>query len=476
MEDNMELNEISKQFFKAILDNNYIGISIIDRDGKIIFRNKGVEEITKIKNANVIGKHFSTIPGKGELLKVLETGIPTFGAIYDTKVGTKAVVHRFPLFNKDNEIIGAMSILTFKDTREIEDILEKYHVAKNKLAHYEEELKYLRSAKYNLDNIIGESDQIIYLKNLVKKCAKGNSPVLITGDTGTGKELFAHAIHIESERRNGPFIRINCASIPRDLFESELFGYEPGAFTDASKVGKIGKFELANNGTIFLDEISCLPIEMQSKLLRILQDKEIERIGSIKLKKIDFRLVTATNKSLVLLISEKSFREDLYYRIKVFNVDIPSLKERKEDIPLLCEYIIKSLNEEFGLKIMRIDKKVMEIFLAWHWPGNVRELRNLIERAAFVADSNVIEVEDLPEYISTNKNIINSKDHIKPKNPIQQAKEELEKKLIETTLIKFNWNISRSANELRISRPLLYALIKKYRLKGNITTNDLENT
>lgn len=321
--DSMESEEINKQFFEAIVNNNYIGISIIDANGKIIFRNKGAEEVTGINNSDVLGKHFSVIPGRGDLLKVCNTGIPMFGDLYYAKSGTNAVVHRFPLFNCDKKIIGAMSVITFKDAEQLKEILEKYYLAQKKVEHYEQELKNLRSAKFSLENIIGKSDGIIHMKNLIIKCSKTDTPVLITGETGTGKELCAHAIHIESQRKNGPFIRLNCASIPRDLFESELFGYEPGAFTNASRAGKPGKFELADNGTIFLDEISSLPIEMQSKLLRVLQDKEIDKIGSVKVKKVNFRLITATNKDLGLLIGENSFRKDLYYRIKVFNVDVP---------------------------------------------------------------------------------------------------------------------------------------------------------
>jgi len=462
----MKIKKLSKLFLEAIVNNSFVGTTIIDKDGYIIFRNKISEEISGIKNDDVLGKHFSVIPGKGELLEVLKTGIPKFGVLYKTIKSTNAVIHRFPLYDNHHEILGAMTIVTFKDAMEMEEILEKYNIVKGKLESYQQELRNLRSAKYSLDSIIGESDKILYTKKLIINCARVNSPVLITGDTGTGKELCAHAIHMASERRNGPFVKINCASIPHDLFESELFGYEPGAFTSA-KTQKLGKFELANHGTIFLDEISCLPFEMQSKLLRVLQDNEIERIGGNKVIKINFRLITATNKDLGLLVRVNNFREDLYYRIGVFNLNIPSLRERKEDMLPLCDHFIKSFNEEFGLRILGIDEEVMNIFDNWHWPGNVRELKNVIERAVNFADSGMIRVENLPDYLSDNPKLKNpiSENNLSI-NLLKEAKNGLERRLLESTLIELNWNKSKSARQIGISRPLLYALIKKYGLKG----------
>ena len=446
-------NDINKDLLDAILNNNYVGMTIVDKNGMILYRNKISEEISGIRNQDVLNRHFSIIPGKGELLEVLRTGTPNLGNVYQTKEGTNAIIHRFPLF-KNDAVIGAMTIVTFKDTAEIQDIIQRYHLMKHKLEYYEKELRNLRSAKYNLDNIVGESDKIIYLKKLIAKYAKTNSPILITGKTGTGKELCAHAIHLNSERENGPFVKINCASIPRDLFESEFFGYEPGAFTNASKSGKVGKFELANYGTIFLDEISCLPLEMQPKLLRILQDKEIERIGGNKVIKLDFRLISSTNRDLDLLVRENKFREDLYYRLRVFNLDLPSLRERKEDLPPLCEHFVKLFNEEFGFKTLKIDKKVMDTFHEWHWPGNVRELRNVLERAVNLTETGVIQIKDLPDYLADNpKFISNISKNNQMINLLKEAKNGSERRLLESALLRWNWNKSSAARELGISVP-----------------------
>jgi transcriptional regulator with PAS, ATPase and Fis domain len=465
----MKTNKMAGEILEAIGSNHHVGVTIIDKDGLIIFRNKISEDVSGIKTKDFIGRHFSGIRGKGELLDVLKTGIPKFGTLYRTTTGRHAIINRFPLII-NNEIIGAMSIVLFKDTQEMKKLMNDYKLMEQKIEHYEQKLKSLQSAKYSLDCIIGKSDKTVFLRNRIKKHAENSAPVLITGETGTGKELCAHAIHLCSERKNGPFIKINCSSIPRELFESEIFGYEPGSFTNADKKGRIGKFELANHGTIFLDEIASLPLEMQPKLLRILQEKEIERIGGNKVINVDFRLISSTNRDLELMVKENEFRPDLYYRLRVFNSDISPLRERKDDIPELCEHFVKLFNEKFGSKIMKIDKNVLEIFYEWRWPGNVRELKNVLERAFHIAETGVIQIKNLPEYLTYNpKFMYNLSGRNRSINLVKEAKNRFEKSLIESTLAESNWNKSRAASQLGISRPLLYALVKKYGLnKSNL--------
>jgi transcriptional regulator with PAS, ATPase and Fis domain len=326
----------------ALANNPHIGITIINKDGIVVCRNQVNEDITGLKNTNLIGKHFSQVFHCKELLNVMETGIPKFGQSLKTVDGSQAVIHRIPLM-VDNEMIGAASITTFKDARDMETLLAKYDFVKSKLKHYGGELRKLRAAKYSLENIIGKSDKIITNKKLAETYAQGNSPVLITGETGTGKELFAHAIHLASPRRNGPFIRVNCGAIPAELLESELFGYEEGAFTGAKRGTKVGKVELANHGTIFLDEISLLTMPMQPKLLTVLQNHEIERVGGNRIMKIDFRVISATNQDLRQMVEGGTFRNDLYYRLGVLNLDISPLRKRKSDIKILIQYFIEFL-------------------------------------------------------------------------------------------------------------------------------------
>ncbi len=460
----MDTMEQSKILLDAIANNQFIGMTIFDKNGTIVFRNKGSEDLSGIKNEEVLGKHFSVLPFGKELDSVLSKGEPKLGTPYPTRTGGQAILHRIPLYSA-GEIIGAMTIITFKNTSEIEKILKKYHLIKDKLQYYEQELRRYSLAKYSLENIIGSAECIVSLKKLAKKYAKSNSPVLITGDTGTGKECFAHAIHLSSPRKNGPFIRVNCGAIPGELLESELFGYEPGAFTGASNKGKVGKFELADKGTIFLDEIGSMNLKMQAKILRVLQEKELERVGGTKVKKIDFRVISATNQNLEALIKKEQFRLDLYYRLVVLSMNIPPLMERKGDIPQLCRHFIQSINQEAGTHVKEIDKKAMDLFMRWRWPGNVRELRNVIERAANVTDDGAIKIVDLPEYFANHAPGENPTDNsTRHTASLKRSKDQFEKQALESALERTRWNKSKAAKRLGISRPLLYALIKKYGL------------
>jgi len=458
----------SKMFLDAIANNKYIGMTIFDKDGTIVFRNKGSEEVSGIKNEEVLGKHFSVLRFGGNLKDVLATGRPKLGTPYPTKTGGQAILHRIPLYDS-GEIIGAMTIITFRDTSEIEKILRRYHLIEDKLEYYEKELQKFSLAKHSFENIIGNAESIVSQKKLARKYAKTKSPVFITGDTGTGKELFAHAIHLYSPRKRGPFIRVNCGAIPGELLESELFGYESGAFTGASKKGKIGKFELADKGTIFLDEIGSMSLEMQAKILRVLEEKELDRLGGTRSKKIDFRVISATNQNLENLIKKDQFRLDLYYRLVVVSIHLPPLIKRKDDIPKLCDHFIRSINEEVGTNVKGIDGKSMEILIEWKWPGNLRELRNVIERAANVCEDGVIKVADLPDYLRVHLSHGNPLDDQTARNtPLKQFRNRVERQMLESTLEHSNWNKSKTARHLGISRPLLYAMIKKHELKNPV--------
>ena len=455
------IQNVGEDLLEAMLNNIYVGISVINADGVFAFRNRQIERISGISNDLAINQHYSTISPKGELLEVLRTGVPRFGSYYKTIMGDRTVVNRIPLI-LDDRIIGAMSIGFHEDAL----LSPKYSLLEQKLEYYERELRDLRSARYDLHNIVGKSDKMHRVKNLILKFGGTDAPVLITGDTGTGKELCAHAIHLNSKRRNGPFVKINCASIPHDLFESELFGYEPGAFTNANRKGRIGKFELANHGTIFLDEISTLPLELQPKLLRVLQDGEIERIGGNQVIPLDLRIISATNRHLENLVEEEKFREDLYYRIKVFSLDLPPLVERRDDIPLLCDHFINSLKEEGYLKITGVGKEAMAVLCQSAWPGNVRELKNVLQTAASLNETGMIGTKDLPDYlVGKRRSTGNMPLPSRGRSHLKEAKDSLEREVLESTLAESNWNKSTAARRLGISRPQLYSLIKKHNSK-----------
>jgi len=256
--------------------------------------------------------------------------------------------------------------------------------------------------KFKIDGIIVKSKKMLQIIDIVKKVTPTNATVLIYGESGTGKELISRAIHYNSPRKNKPFIAINCAAIPETLIESELFGYEPGAFTGAN-TRKIGLIEAADKGTLFLDEIAELPITTQSKLLRVLQDKEIRRIGGKDTIKVDVRIIAATNKNLADEVANNRFREDLYYRLKVVTVELPALRERKEDIPELVNFFIEKYSKEFGKRINGIDEKAMEAILNYSWPGNIRELESVIERAIIICDKDKITINDIQDELKVTK-------------------------------------------------------------------------
>ena len=461
-------NQKALALLEAIGNNNSLGITIIDDRGVVVFRNRGHEEISGISNLDVLGKHFSTINGNAELLDVLKTGVPQLGLPYETSWGTKAIVHRFPLRDNNNKIIGAMSITVFNDISEVRKLLLKYKALENKVNYYEKEIQRLRGAKYSFKNIVGKSESINSVIKLAKKYAITNSPILITGESGTGKELFAHAIHMASPRKTGPFIVVNCPSIPKELLESELFGYEPGAFSGAKKDGKCGKFEMANGGTIFLDEISSLDLNLQPKLLRVLQDHRIERVGGNKPIELDFRVISATNRDLSELVKQGLFREDLFYRLSVLTLNIPPLRERKEDIPELVDYFLSSFKEETKIAVDEISKEVLRCFDTWTWPGNVRELKNVVEQAAISSETKRIELKDLPAYLIAGSVAERRKKNPCKTNLLKQSKQSVERSLLEATLKKNNWNKSKTARQLGISRPLLYSLIKKYKINKKL--------
>lgn len=318
------------------------------------------------------------------------------------------------------------------------------------------DLKKELSKKYSFEDIIGKSHKMQEIFNLIKIVAKSDATCLIQGETGTGKELVARAIHNSSLRRNGPFVAVSCAALPESLLESELFGYEKGAFTGAVSQ-KEGKFEAANKGTLFLDEIGEISPSVQVHLLRVLQEKEFTRIGGNTPVKVDIRIISATNKDLSKLTSEGKFRQDLYYRLNVITINLPPLRERKEDIPLLAEHFLHRFNIRNNKNITSFSDEVMEFFMKYHWPGNVRELENFVEHAVVICKGKVIKLEDLPS-------IKGEKIEYPEK---RKTLEEMEKDYILKILSETNHNFSKTAEILGITRVTLYNKIKKYGINVN---------
>lgn len=321
------------------------------------------------------------------------------------------------------------------------------------------ELKSSELAKYQL---IGESKYIKELRNTIEKVAATNAWVLITGENGTGKEHVARLIHLLSKRSNQKFIPVNCAAIPSELIESELFGYEKGAFTGA--IGqKIGKFESAHMGTMFLDEIGDMDISVQAKLLRVLESGEFSRVGGNEIIRSDFRLISATNRDLQTEIENGNFREDLYYRISVVPIYVEPLRKRREDIPILVNHFVKEISSLNGMSQKIVSDGLMDLFIKYDWPGNVRQLRNIIERIVVLSNSDVLDTADAPEILMKKGSIYDS--YIDVEGSLKSAKENFEKYYILNMLKKTDWNISRAAKLLEIERTYLHKKIKFYNLE-----------
>lgn len=321
------------------------------------------------------------------------------------------------------------------------------------------ENQWLRTGKtFKPDNIVGNSSLMRDLYALIERVAPTNSTVMIRGESGVGKELIAEAIHNNSTRKSKPFIKVNCSALPENLIESELFGHEKGAFTGAS-TQHIGRFEMANGGTIFLDEIGDVPLSIQVKLLRVLQQRQIERIGGNKTINVDVRIITATNKNLEEMIKTNSFREDFYYRINVFPIYVPALRERCADIPILTDHFISKLNQRNGTDIKRITGGALDMLMMYSWPGNIRELENVIERAMILSTDNVIHSYNLPPTLQTgvSSNTVS-------KGALFNVLERVEKQMLIDTLILMQGNITKSAEQLGITRRIMGLLVNKHQI------------
>jgi PAS domain S-box-containing protein len=446
------------EMHKLILDSVYNGILVADADGYVTHFNKPYGQFLGVDPEAQIGKHVTDVIENTRMHIVAKTGEPEICWSHRIK-GQNMVVQRIPI-KKDGKVIAVFGQVMFKDVSDVGKLAKKLSLLESKVEFYEQELISLRSTRYTIDSIVGVSNYMVDLKAEALKAARTRLPVLITGHSGTGKELFAQAIHCASGRRMYPFIRINCAAIPKDLLESELFGYEKGAFTGAKSDGKPGKFELAHHGTVFLDEIGDLPLEMQPKLLRVLEEKEFERIGATSLLRADFRLIAASNQNLEEMVSQGRFRQDLFYRLNVIPLHIPPLKERREDIIPMSYHLLKEIVADARLREIKIDPRAEEVLRNYDWPGNVRELSNVLERVSCSLEKDTIHARDLPFYLRGEKT--NSAEH--GRASLKDVKSASEEEAIRQALAATNNNKARAAALLGIHRTLLYKKMKRYGL------------
>lgn len=374
---------------KAVFENARYGIIVVNKNGIILRVNKSYEDIFNVVRDEVIGRPVTEVIENTRLDIVARTGIPELGEIQMVK-GRQTIVNRVPVF-KNGKLAGAVGEILFKDISEVSYLLQRLQQLEQQVSRYRTELDELRGdrhvARHSFDSIVGSSRLMTKTKISALRAAQADSNVLLLGESGTGKELFAHAIHNASKRKGAPFITVNCAALPADLLESELFGYEEGAFTGAKRGGKKGKFELADRGTLFLDEIGDMPLAMQAKILRVLDDGKVDRVGGSEAVACDVRIVAATNKPLTLMVQQQAFREDLYYRLNVFRIRIPPLRERREDIGELVRALTPEISRLAGRAAMRFAPETMALLREYGWPGNVRQLINLLKQLAAAVDS-----------------------------------------------------------------------------------------
>ena len=431
-------------------------IVVVNQNGYIENMSQAYGDFLGIQVQNAVGRHVTEVIENTRMDIVVKTGVPETGETQDIH-GEKMIATRIPI-RKNGMVIGAYGRVLVRNTRELHMLHDKLSSIEMELNMYKRTFEKINTAKYTVDDIIGDCSIMQDLKDSVRKVAKTNSNVLIMGESGTGKELFAHSIHAGSMRRKAPFVCVNCGSIPEQLIESELFGYEEGAFTGARKGGKIGLFPAAHGGTIFLDEIGELPLPMQVRLLRVLQDREIQRVGSNVREKVNVRVVAATNRNLYQMVKKGEFRSDLYYRLNVVTLHLPLLRERKEDLPLLIQMILSKISKKESLGAIEISREAMDHLLRYDWPGNVRELENVLERAINFTDAGEkIKAKNLPERITgsmVSRTVM----------PLKELMENTEKDAIKDALLRCRNCKAKAANELGISRTTLYEKMMKYEI------------
>src|SRR5665648_145136 len=441
---------INNKFLNTIIESISDGLIVLNKKGEITHLNSIAGKILCKESHEVIGKPID---------KLIRTNFPLLNILNNRKGYLEEEIIVTPFYDKKN---SQRYLLTEKVVEDSEG--ESQGVT----ALFKEIKKVHRlignfigaNTRYNFSSIIGNNVKLTEAVNLAKTASVSSCKILIQGESGTGKEIFAQAIHNNSNRRDKPFIAINCGAIPRDLVESELFGYEEGAFTGAKRGGKPGKFELAEGGTLFLDEIESMPLDAQPKLLRVLESNQLMRVGGNKIIPIDIRIISSTNKDLLLSAKEGNFREDLYYRLNAVNINIPPLRERKDDIPILVKYISNKIGRRINKNNIEIDKKVLEVLCEHNWPGNIRELENALESAIILSKNNKITIEIIPENIKPFK----SNDPDIKGDREANSLIDIEKEVIFKVLKEVKGNITKAFRALGIDRSTLYRKIKKFKI------------
>lgn len=455
------LTPVIAQVVRFIFANKFESMAIVNEKCEVEYLDNATERFFGIPHASAKGKYINDVIPESGLRDVLRSKTAHIGQVFQVQ-GQRRIVSRYPLMNR-GKMVGAFGKVILHSLEELERVRGEANRLKRRAINAERKILNEYKTKYSFKDILGKSDKIKRAVDMASKMAKAGADVLIQGESGTGKELFAQAIHSENRRNATPFVRVNCPAIPFEMAESELFGYEKGAFTGAKESGKPGKFELAEGGTIFLDEMGALPISIQAKLLRVIQEREIERLGGQKLIRLNFRLIAATNTDLNTMIEQGRFRADLYYRLSKGFLHVPPLRDRPEDIPIYLKHFLNILTGRIGTNVKAVSNEALDSLTRYAWPGNVREFSNILEQAIFRAGSDeVLQIYHLPKQVRRPL-----EDPVYPLDTGKSLKEKMEvveKTIITEALEHNNGNKRETARQLGIQRSALYMKLKKYGL------------
>lgn len=441
-------SQINEEMVRMVLNNPYEGLTAVNTKGMVTFLSPANERWLGLETGGGAGLPLSSFAPGSRLSDVARTGVADSAQVVDLQGKTKITIN-LPI-KSDKKVIGAVGRILFQSTDQVDKLAGRVRAMELQVERYETLLDEMRGHRFTFDKILANNQAMLKLIEQARRIANSSATVLILGESGTGKELFAQALHEASSKKKGPFVAINCGAIPRDLIESELFGYEEGAFSGAKKKGKPGKFELACGGTLFLDEVGELPLESQAKLLRVLEERKIDRLGGTAPIAVDFRLIAATNRALGTIASSGKFRSDLYYRINEYPIEIPPLRSRTEDIPLLARHFLEEISRRERLPMLKISEEALDALIHHDWPGNVRELRGLMRQMTWKAQGLTILSHHLPPSLNKRRNTTGIS------GTLEEQLARAERSVIESALQAAGGNRALAARMLGIHRTALY--------------------
>lgn len=438
---------VNEEMVQFVLDNPYEGLTAVDSEGRVTFLSPTSEDWFGLERGGATGLLLADLSPGSRLPEVARTGVPDRAQLMDVGGQTKITVN-LPV-RRGEEVIGAVGRILFQSPEQMQELAGRIRAMERQMERYETLLDEMRGKRWSFGDILTSDPEMLGLIDQARRVADSSATVLLLGESGTGKELFAQALHQASRRRKGPFVAVNCAAIPRDLLESALFGYEEGAFSGARRKGKPGKFELATGGTLFLDEAGELPQDSQAKLLRVLEERCVERLGGTAPVSVDFRLVVATNRELEAMVARGEFRSDLYYRIHEIPIVIPPLRARQGDIPLLARHFLAEVCQREKLPSRRLSLDALDALARYAWPGNIRELRGLMRRMAWQVPGVTIEAHHLPPSLGQKRDA-------PPSGTLEEELTRCERAVVESALEAAAGNRVQAARSLGIHRTALY--------------------